>query len=203
MGVRIGLYGGTFDPIHHGHLISARSLAEKLQLKRVVLIPSANPPHKPNTEHTPIEHRLAMTRAAVEGDTLFEVSDLESRRDGPSFTIDTVREFQTRLGPDAELFWFIGGDSLPALRTWRDIATLVNIVTIVTATRPGWSLPTEPELAEGLGQDAARKLLSNCVSTPSIGISATEIRRRCADKLPIRYLAPESVVNYIKEHALY
>lgn len=203
MGIRIGLYGGTFDPIHHGHLISARALAEQLQLTRVILIPSANPPHKPDVAHTPIADRVAMVRAAVEGDSLFEVSTIEAERNGPSFTVDTVRAFRAKLGDAAELFWFIGGDSLPQLETWHDIRTLVECVTIVTAARPGWKLPTQAALAEAVGAKAARQLLDHCIATPKIGISATQIRERCASALSIRYLTPEAVVAYIESNGLY
>ena len=203
MGTRIGLYGGTFDPIHHGHLISARALAEQLELTRVILIPSAKPPHKPDVAHTPIADRIAMVRAAVEGDALFEVSTIEADRDGPSFTFDTVSAFREQLGEGAELFWFIGGDSLPELKTWHRIRELVERVTIVTAARPGWKLPSEAELTEAVGPVAARRLLDHCIATPKIGISATQIRSRCAEGRSIRYLAPEAVVEYVTSHALY
>jgi len=203
MGTRIGLYGGTFDPIHHGHLISARALAEQLELTRVILIPSAQPPHKPDVAHTPIDDRIAMVRAAVDGDALFEVSTIEAERDGPSYTFDTVGAFRDQLGQAAELFWFIGGDSLPELHSWHRIRELVERVTIVTAARPGWKLPTEAELAEAVSPTAARQLLDHCIATPKIGISATQIRARCADGLSIRYLAPDAVVEYVGSHGLY
>ncbi|MCB9853639.1 MAG: nicotinate (nicotinamide) nucleotide adenylyltransferase [Phycisphaerales bacterium] len=200
---RIGLYGGTFDPIHHGHLISARSLAEQLDLERVYLIPAARPPHKPNNVMTPVEDRLEMARRAVAGDSLFEVSDIEARRDGPSYTIDTVQRARESFGKDAELFWFIGGDSLPELPGWHRVRELVERVTIVTATRTGWRHPTASRLAEAVGDEAARRLLSNCVATPSIGISATEIRRRRSEGRSVRYLTPQVVVEYIEAHGLY
>ncbi|HPF39922.1 MAG TPA: nicotinate-nucleotide adenylyltransferase [Phycisphaerae bacterium] len=200
---RIGLYGGTFDPIHHGHLISARSLAEQLDLERVYLIPAARPPHKPNGAMTSFEDRFEMARLAVDGDTLFEVSDIEARREGPSYTIDTVDRARVAFGASAELFWFIGGDSLPELPTWRRVRELVERVTIVTATRPGWRPPTQDHLAAAVGPEAAGRLLSNCVGTPSIGISATEIRARRATGRSVRYLTPPAVVGYIEGRRLY
>lgn len=200
---RIGLYGGSFDPIHHGHLISARSLAERLDLERVLLIPAARPPHKPNIEMTAIEHRLAMATLAVDGDPLFDVLDIEAHRDGPSFTIDTVDQLQAELGAGTTLFWFIGGDTLPQLPTWHRVRELVQRVTIVTATRPGWNPPDAQVLADAVGLDAARALLDQCESTPSIGISATNIRFRCAEGRSIRYLTPPNVEDYIVSNRLY
>lgn len=115
---RLGLFGGSFDPIHFGHLRAARFAAELLGLERVVLIPSARPPHKLSNAVTEPAHRLAMTRLAVEGDSVFEVDDLELHRAGPSYTFDTVGEYRRRLGSAAELVWFIGADTLPKLSTW-------------------------------------------------------------------------------------
>lgn len=200
---RVGLYGGTFDPIHHGHLISARSLAETLDLERVYLIPAARPPHKPGQVMTSIDDRLEMVRLAVEGDTLFEVCEIEATRDGPSYTYDTVERMRAIFGGSTELFWFIGGDSLPELHSWHRIRELVQCVTIVTATRPGWLPPTHETLATAVGESAARELLSNCVGTPSIGISATEIRNRRSTGLSIWYLTPRDVVQYIERNDLY
>jgi nicotinate-nucleotide adenylyltransferase len=200
---RIGLYGGSFDPIHHGHLISARSLAERLDLERVFLIPAARPPHKPHVQLTGIEHRLAMARLAVDGDPLFDVLDIEAHRAGPSYSIDTVDQLRSSFGPDAEMFWFIGGDTLPELPMWHRVRELVGRVTIVTATRPGWRSPGLGLLAEAVGEPAARALLDHCLATPSIGISASEIRSRCAAGKSIRYLTPANVERYVVSHRLY
>ncbi len=200
---RIGLYGGSFDPIHHGHLISARSLAERLGLERVLIIVAARPPHKQHVRATAFAHRYEMARRAVDGDPLFQVLDIEARREGPSYTIDTVAALRAEMGNEPEFFWFIGGDTLPALHTWHRARELVRQVTIVTATRPGWTPPDLQTLAKGLGESAARMLLSHCIATPSIAISATDIRRRRAAGLPIRYLIPPSVEEYIQTSALY
>ncbi len=203
MSERIGLFGGSFDPIHLGHLISARSLAERLGFKRVVLIPSARPPHKRGISMTAPEDRLAMAKLAVEDEELFEVSDLELARPGPSFTLDTVNEFRRRLGEDAELYWLIGADSLPEVPTWQRVGELVQRVTIVTATRPGWRPPEMTTLAIAVGEAAARRLLEHCIETPAIDISATGIRRRSAAGRSIRFLVPEGVWSYIHRHGLY
>ncbi len=203
MSQRIGLYGGSFDPIHFGHLISARGIAEQLGLDRVVLIPSARPPHKQAVPLTDPAHRLAMAALAVEEDPLYGVSDLELRRHGPSYTFDTVTEFRNMMGPDVELAWFIGGDTLPELPTWYRIAELVKIVRIVTACRPGWSPPPIDHLATAVGDEPAAQLLGDCLSTPAIDISATDIRNRVRAGKPVRYLVPDGVASYITKHALY
>lgn len=203
MSLRIGLYGGSFDPIHFGHLISARSIAEQLELDRVVLIPSARPPHKQTRAMTAPEHRLTMARLAVEGDPLFGVSDLELRREGPSYTFDTVSEFRSMMGPEIELSWFIGADTLPELPTWYRVAELVKSVRIVTACRPGWVAPSIQLLATAVGEDSAKQLLRDCFETPRIDISATDIRNRVRMGKTVRYLIPDAAASYIATASLY
>jgi nicotinate-nucleotide adenylyltransferase len=203
MSLRIGLCGGSFDPIHFGHLISARSIAEQLDLSQVVLVVSARPPHKGGLELTDATHRLAMARLAVAGDALFEVSDVELHRAGPSYTIDTVAEFRKRLGPDVELVWIIGADSLPELPTWHRIAELVKQVRIVTATRPGWNPPVKNSLTAVVGAECAGQLFADCLTTPAIDISATQIRSRVKSGRSIRYLTPVEVASYIESNRLY
>ncbi len=203
MSQRIGLYGGSFDPIHHGHLIAARSIAERLELCRVVLIPSARPPHKRDWILSDASHRLSMAKLAVAGDGLLEVSDVEMHRSGPSYTIDTVAEFRRHLGSGVELIWIIGADSLPELPTWHRIAELVKQVRIVTATRPGWKPPAMDSLTAAVGPDAAKSLLEDCIETPAIDISSTDIRARVAAGRSVRYLTPPEVASYIVQHRLF
>ncbi|MBI5761913.1 MAG: nicotinate (nicotinamide) nucleotide adenylyltransferase [Planctomycetes bacterium] len=200
---QLGLFGGSFDPIHHGHLIVARSAAEQLGLARVVLIPSARPPHKLGRMVTDPAHRLAMVEAAIAGDPLFAVDDLELHRSGPSYTFDTVGEYRRRMGADAELIWFIGADSLLQLPSWYRVAELVQAVRIVTLTRAGWSPPEPARLDAAVGPVAARQLLRDCLTTPTIEISATDIRKRVRDGLPIINLVPASVRAYIDAHEMY
>ncbi len=203
MGAKIGLYGGSFDPIHFGHLISARSIAEHLHLDRMILLISPRPPHKTGIRQTDAQHRLEMARLAVENEPLLEVSDAELKRDGPSYSIDTIEAFQRDLGPDATLYWVIGADSLPELPTWRRVYDLVRAARIVTATRPGFVPPSVDFLAEAVGADAAQALLDQCCPTPAIDISSTDIRNRVAQGLSIRFLVPEKVSSYIQRHGLY
>ncbi len=203
MNKRIGLFGGSFDPIHFGHLISARSIGERLGLSRVVLIPAARPPHKEGGPVADADDRLAMARLAVAEDPFFEVSDCELHRSGPSYTIDTVLEFVELNGPPIELFWIIGADSLPELPTWHRIGDIVDSVRIVTAARPGWKTPGSQGLAGAIGQERMRAVLGDCISTPEIDISSTDIRSRVGNGLSIRYLTPPAVVSYIESGSFY
>lgn len=200
----VALFGGSFNPIHMGHLIAARAVAEHLRLSRVVLIPSANPPHKLGHEDlVDAAHRLQMTSLAVEGDRMFEVSDVEIRRTGPSYTILTVEHYRSMLPPETRLYWIIGGDSLPELASWYRVRELVELCHIVTAVRPGYDCPDLEPLAAVLTQEQVERLKQGVLPTPRIDLSATEIRRRVRDNLPIRYMVAEPVEAYIREHRLY
>jgi nicotinate-nucleotide adenylyltransferase len=200
---RVLLFGGSFDPVHHGHLIVARHVAEQFEIGRVVLIPSRTPPHKPIVALAEIEHRLAMCRLAVEGDTLFEVSDWEARRSGPNYTLLTVEHFRREMGGRVELCWLIGMDSLHELHTWHRAAELVAACTIVTAARPGYSSPTVEQLAGRFSASAAEQLVNRIVSSRQIDISSTDIRMRVGAGAGIRYLVPPAVEGYIRDNRLY
>ncbi len=200
---RIGLFGGTFDPIHVGHLISARSLAEQARLERVILIPAAQSPHKANLPIAAAAHRLEMCRLAVHGDPLFDVTDVEVKRVGPSYTYDTVRQMYDVAGAQPSLFWLIGADQLGELHRWHRAKDLLQLVTFVTAVRPGWKPPGEPELAARLGLEPARSILAHCYRTPYVEVSASDIRRRLLDRLSVRYMVPDAVASYIQTNALY
>ncbi len=200
---RVGLYGGTFDPIHVGHLIVARAVREQLELDRVVLIPSARPPHKQTTELTDASHRLAMARLAVKGEDGLEASDCEVKRTGPSYTIDTVTAFRERLGPQAEVIWLIGADTLGELSSWYRVEALADACRIVIAARPGWESPDPAALRDRLRDDQLDRLRSSLLATPRVDVSASDIRRRAAAGRSIRWLVPEPVRQYIADHALY
>lgn len=189
-------FGGSFNPIHVGHLICARHVAERLGFESVVLIPSAQPPHKPGAaDLAPTEHRLAMCQLAALGCDGFVVDNLETQRTGPSYTIETARELK-RCGWD-RVSWLIGADMLRSLPTWHEPAALLREVDFVVVARPGWSFDWEtlPE--------PYRTLRDRVVEAPLIDVSATEIRRRVRDGLPIDFLTPEPVVRYIREKGLY
>jgi nicotinate-nucleotide adenylyltransferase len=199
---RIGLFGGSFDPIHFGHLIAARSIAEQLQFESIVLIPAPRPPHKAHVVLANAADRLELVRLAVEGDPLFSVSDIECQRTGPSYTLDTVNAFHAAC-PNADLAWIVGADSLPELPSWYRIADLVRRVRIVTAVRPGWSPPPRESLVAAVGDEPASRLIVDCIETPAVAISATDIRRRVKNGQSIRFLVPEAVRSYIDTRGLY
>lgn len=197
---RMGMLGGAFNPVHVGHLLLGREAIERLRLDRLIWIPCAQPPHKPKTELLEGSHRLAMLRLALEGDPRMEVSDLELRRDGPSFTVDTVREMAERF-PGAHRFFVIGGDSLLELHTWKDLDGILEQCEIVTMARPGFPTPDPEKLKMPLV--TARRLTEHIFSTRHVDVSATEIRRLAADGHSIRYLTPGPVEAYIRINRLY
>lgn len=188
--MRIGVFGGTFDPPHHGHLIVAADVYAALELDRVVLVPSAVPPHKAETVQAPAETRLEMVRAAVRGDPRFEVDDLELRRPGPSYTVDTLRALQDRY-PGAELFFVVGADNVPELSSWREPEEVVRLARIVAVARG----------CESIDADAPFPFLS--VPVARVEISATEVRRRVAEGRSIRYLVPDAVCAVVAREGLY
>ena len=207
--MRIGLFGGSFNPIHSGHLIISRAVAERIELDRVVLLPSKYPPHKQSADLIDAAHRIEMIKIAIQGEPLFECSDVDVAREGPTFTIDTVSAFlqelgpDPKLGPDVELSWIIGGDSLAELATWHRVAELVDTCRIVTALRPGFDRIDFGPLAKLLSVDRIARLKADIVRTPLIDISATNIRDRIARGRSIRYLVPDTVGEYIEQHGLY
>lgn len=199
----VALFGGSFNPIHMGHLIAARSVGEHLAVNRVVLIPSASPPHKRGEELADAADRLEMARLAVADDPFFTVSDVEVRRSGPSFTVWTVEQYRRELGPQVPLYWIIGADSLPELHSWFRIAELVELCDIVTAVRPGYDTPDLAPLRQVLPPEKVQRLSDSVLPTPRIDISATEIRQRIRTHRPVRYLVPERVREYIEQRRLY
>jgi len=201
--VRIGLFGGSFNPIHIGHLIAARSVAEQLGLEKVYLIPAAAPPHKLGQDLAGPEHRWQMVCLAAAPEPLFEPSDCELHRQGPSYTILTVAQFRERLGSAAELHWIIGADSLPDLVNWYQAERLLETCKIVTAARPGWDRIDTSVLARRFNPLQVDRLVAGILQTPRIEISGTDIRRRVAGGLSIRHLVPDAVADYISEHRLY
>ncbi len=199
---RLGILGGSFDPVHLGHLIMAQCALEQARLARIVFVPCRRQPLKPCADAMAPQHRLAMLHAALDGDARFAVSDLELRRAGPSYSIDTVRAFRQRH-PEARLFFIMGADALLDLHRWHEAGVLLELCTIVTVTRPGIEpdalTPERLQLASAITQ----RLQADMVHCCGIGISSTAIRQRVAQSLSIRYLVPPRVDDYIREHQLY
>ncbi len=202
---RMALYGGTFDPVHYGHLITARAVAEARGYGKVVLLPSASPPHKAAAHATGAD-RLEMLRLAVAGDEMFDVCDIEIGRAGKSYTFDTLQALREIHGPDVEMHWIVGADMLADLPDWHRAAEVVDQAQIVIALRPPWHERVEQtltHLAERLGAERTSKLAAGIVRTPLIDISSSEIRRRIASGLPVRYFVCDAVADFIRQNGLY
>jgi nicotinate-nucleotide adenylyltransferase len=191
--VKIGFLGGSFDPVHFGHLIAAQDAYEQHRLDRLFLVPAAQAPLKPDDVRCSIEDRLAMLRAATEWDKRFEISDYELRKGGISYTIDSARHFRA-LFPHDRLYWIIGGDQLPRLHLWKDIAQLVQLVEFIFLERPGHPAKAMPDIP-GLR-------LHRC-DGHLVEISSTELRERVRRGLSLDYFVPHKAVVHIAEKRLY
>ena len=198
-GERIGLLGGTFDPIHLGHLIVAEEARTRLSLDRLLFVPSRQPWRKAGREIAHEADRLAMVRLAVEGNPGFEVSLVDLAREGPSYSVDTVCDVRATLSPEAELYFILGYDALMDLPHWHAPAELARITRLVTVIRPGSELDWSP-LEQAIPQ--ARETVT-LLGTPEIGISSTEVRQRVAAGRSIRYWVPDLVAEYIQQQGLY
>jgi nicotinate-nucleotide adenylyltransferase len=189
-------FGGTFNPIHHGHLLCARAAAEAAGAAEVILFPAGAPPHKPGqTNLAAPDDRLQMCKLAIAGSAIFQIDDRELRRPGPSYTIETARQLRRDGWPDVT--WLIGSDMLNLLPTWHEPDALLAEVQFLIMARPG------SKLAWSSLPPAFQKLQNNVVEIPQIDISATDIRHRIKSNLPINFLTPEPVCRYIADHQLY
>lgn len=198
---RIGVFGGSFDPVHIGHLIIAQDAVEQLELDRLIFVPTTVSPHKQHCQPVEGRHRLEMLELATENNLRFEVSDLELARGGVSYTFDTIQHVQAdHLG--AELFFVVGLDSLVDLHLWRNAAELLECCTVVPFGRGGED-PVEIAEKSGLSTVWKTKLLARLIRIHEIEVSASEIRMRIAEGLSIQTLVPPEVEMYIAEHHLY
>jgi nicotinate-nucleotide adenylyltransferase len=200
---RIGILGGTFNPIHMGHLIMAEEVCKHHHLSKVIFIPAYIPPHKYVDDLTDARHRYQMVKEAINENDKFEVSDLEIKREGRSYTIDTVHEILEHYGEECEVFLIIGADSLNELELWKDIKKLSQLCHFVIINRPGFPTDTSPRLAELIGDDSILDIEKFRIEIEPVGISSTDIRKRINDGIEIKDLVPECVEAYIKEHGLY
>jgi nicotinate-nucleotide adenylyltransferase len=190
--------GGTFDPIHHGHLFAAEEARAQFGLERVVFMPCGQPPHKNGRDITPAEHRYVMVALATASNPCFEVSRVEIDRAGPSYTIDTLRCYRTSLMSGARLFFITGADAILEILTWREADAILNEAQCVAVARPGFDLS---RLEAVLGRERAARV--EVLGTRALDISSTEIRQRVQEGRPIRYLTPEPVVEHIVREGLY
>jgi nicotinate-nucleotide adenylyltransferase len=195
--MRLGLFGGTFDPSHVGHLILAEQCRESCSLDRVWFVVAGEPPHK-RRERTPVVDRLEMARIAVAGHSAFAVSEIETTRPGPHYSVETLESVRNSH-PDDELFFLIGADSLNDLPSWREPGRIAQLATIIVVNRPGIE-EVNPAHFSSFGP-GSRTLLS--VTVPPIGIASTDLRRRVAEGKSIRYMVPRGVEAYVEAQRLY
>lgn len=187
---RIGVFGGTFNPIHNGHIKIAEEVLRALNLDEIIFIPAKAPPHKKLDKIAEAKDRYNMVQLAIENNNKFEVSDLEIKREGPSYSIDTVRELKNKFNDDDEFYFIIGSDTIPELKQWKEIKNLLKIIKFVVINRPGYSF-------KGIPKSALR------IQLRGIGISSSKIRRRLRKKENIKYLVPQAVEKYIIKKRLY
>ena len=199
---RVGIIGGTFDPVHYAHLAIAEEVYHALKLARVLFVPAGQPPHKPEQRITPTQHRVAMLKLAISSNPHFSLSLVDAQRAGPSYTVDTLRLLRDEWGPNAELYFVIGGDSLKDLSTWHDPAGILAQATIVALMRPGHAdVGEEREKLAARLPGIEQRLIT--LEGPRMDISSTELRQRAAEGRPIRYQTPDAVEDYIRQHGLY
>jgi nicotinate-nucleotide adenylyltransferase len=189
---KIGVMGGTFDPIHHGHLVAASEVADRFGLDEVLFVPTGEPWQKGERSVSPAEDRYLMTVVATASNPRFSVSRVDIDRGGPTYTVDTLRDLHARH-PDADLYFITGADALGAILTWRDVDELFGLAHFVGVTRPGYELEDD-HLPEGS---------VTLVEVPALTISSTDCRRRVAEGHPVWYLVPDGVVQYIAKRGLY
>jgi nicotinate-nucleotide adenylyltransferase len=187
--MKIGILGGTFNPIHIGHLILAEEAREKLSLDEIIFVPAYLPPHKDSADIAPAKQRLEMVKVAIRTNRKFSVSDIEIKRDGRSYTIDTLRAFK-EIYPRDELYFIIGSDLLKYLDEWKELKDIITMVKFIAATRPGYAL---------------EKIPSHISTLPirAVDVSGFEIRQAIREGKSFRYLVPEAVFRYICKKRLY
>lgn len=191
--------GGTFDPIHFGHLVAAEEALVQFNLDKVVFMPTGQPARKLDRPVTPAEHRYLMTVIATSSNPDFDVSRMEIDRPGPTYTVDTMTALREIHGPSAELYFITGADAVWEIATWKDAGRFKGLCTFIAATRPGYDL----DAARSAHGDELAKLDIEFIEVPALAISSTDIRERVAQRRPIRYLTPEPVAAYIQKHELY
>ena len=194
-----GVFGGTFDPIHLAHLAVAEAARDAFGLLRVLFIPAAQPPHKPGRDISPVEDRLAMVEAAVEGNPAFEVSRLEIERSGPSYTVDTLTAL-CEAAPGDRLALILSAESYSEFGSWHEPRRILDLAALVVAPRVGYA-DADPDLIARQFPEARATVAF--MDGPRIRLSASEIRQRAAESRSVRYLVPDAVAAYISDHGLY
>ncbi|OFP34576.1 nicotinate-nucleotide adenylyltransferase [Corynebacterium sp. HMSC071B10] len=192
---RIGIMGGTFDPIHHGHLVAASEVADRFDLDEVLFVPTGNPWQKADREITAAEDRYLMSVVATASNPRFSVSRVDIDRGGPTYTLDTLRDLREQF-PDAKLFFITGADALSSIMSWRHWEEMFKLAEFVGVTRPGYELTEEM-----FPEEIQRRV--HLIEIPAMAISSTDCRKRAHEGRPVWYLVPDGVVQYIAKNRLY
>ncbi len=200
--MRIGVFGGTFDPVHVGHLIIAEQCREHAQLDQVWFVPAARPPHKSGQELSPFDRRSDMLQLAIAGQPAFRVEEIEKDRPGPSYTADTLAELR-RMHPGIELYLILGSDCLPDLPGWHDPPRIVSQANLLVTERPGFPMWSAEKLRAAIHLPDEAPLNLQIVPMPLIEIASRDLRRRVAEGRSIRYMAPNAVAAYIADKKMY
>ncbi|MDD5134048.1 MAG: nicotinate (nicotinamide) nucleotide adenylyltransferase [Phycisphaerae bacterium] len=200
---KIILFGGTFDPVHNGHIAVSLAAVEKIGASKVILIPARRSPHKHQKPLAMDNDRMAMLKLAVAGNALFEISPIELNRGEPSYTIDTVRQLKQKFGKACEFYWLLGVDMLGDLPKWYKAEELLSECNFSVMNRGGFEKPDFSFMTGKLSPEAIDKLRKNQIQTPLIDISSTEIRRRIVDGQDISEIVSAAVLSYIQKHKLY
>jgi nicotinate-nucleotide adenylyltransferase len=200
--MRLGLFGGSFDPIHLGHLILAESALEQCELEQVWFLPAAVPPHKMGHQLTPADRRIEMLELAIAGHAGFSVSSHEIDRGGVSYTVQTLRHFRHQ-DPAGDLFFILGADMLADLPNWREAAAVCELAVPIVACRAGNAEPDFDCLSGVARPERIEEIRRNRIDSPRIELSSTDIRRRVGEGSSIRYRTPRAVEKYIQTHGLY
>jgi nicotinate-nucleotide adenylyltransferase len=198
---RIGIMGGTFDPIHYGHLVAAEVARAEFGLDKVIFVPAGRPPHKQQQTITDAEHRYRMTVLATSTNPSFEVSRLELDKDELTYTIDTVKDMRRIYGEDATIYFITGADAVLELLTWYKIQELLKLCIFIAATRPGFDKRDLEQKIEEITSKYDGEII--CIEVPLLAISSTDIRERSRSGKSIKYLLPEAVEEYIEKSGLY
>jgi nicotinate-nucleotide adenylyltransferase len=199
---RIGVFGGTFDPVHLGHLIMAEQCREQAKLDQVWFVPAARPPHKLDRTLTAFAQRVEMLALAVAGAPAFRIDELEKDRPGPSYTADTLEELHHR-NPEAEFALLLGSDCLPDLAHWKEPGRVVSMAELLVFPRPSWPLLDVEQVRQALHLDADSPLRMQTLNVPLIHIASRDLRQRVAENRSIRFMVPRAVECYIQEKRLY
>lgn len=198
--MKLGIFGGTFDPVHYGHLVLADTCRLQLSLDQVRLVPAGTPPHKTDMTITDGHTRADMLKLAVSGYPEFVVDRREIRREGKSFTVNTLTDFRNEF-PDAELFFLMGADSLRDIPTWKEPERIAELATVVAVNRPGLPELTQSQVVDWVGEELAEVVKT--LTMPGTDVSATDVRQRAHEGTGLRFLVPRAVEAYIDQHRVY